>query len=97
MVAASFLLLAVGHAVEPAVLYSFENLTDPTIDTQGLCDLTIPTTATAAPQTQQQSVSSVGNFLVFDYGAEPVPAPAAATGTERGGLAWQAASCAPRP
>lgn len=83
-------LLALGTTIEPAVLYSFEDLTDPTIDSKGLCNLSIPTTATATPQVQQASTVSVGSFLVFDYGAREIPA-------KGHGLTWQAKTCAPSP
>ena len=38
------LLLSAGCAIEPAVLYSFEDLTDPTVDSRGRCNLTVLTT-----------------------------------------------------
>ena len=77
--------------IEPAVLYNFEDVRDPTIDAKGLCNLSFPMPAfsTAKPQVQDGDAHSVGNFLVFDYGAPALPA-------NRTGLTWYAQSCAPR-
>ena len=49
-VTALMLAAAAGHAAAPAALDAYQNSPDPTIDTQGLCALTIPSTATAAPR-----------------------------------------------
>ena len=78
---------AASTAVPPASWYRFESLTDPTIDTQGLCNLTNPRPI-FEPQVQQQGLSSVGNFAVFNYNTPPVPAHSLRS--------WGAQSCAPR-
>jgi hypothetical protein len=76
----------------PAAYYRFENTSDATIDSRGLCPLVKQSGSSAAPQVQDASATSVGNFLVFNYGAHMMPA-APIGGT---GRAWRAESCAPR-
>ena len=49
----------------PVVLYSFEDLHDPTIDATGTCNLTVPAATKGAPQIQEQGIGSVGRFAVF--------------------------------
>ena len=72
----------------PVVLYSFEDLHDPTIDATGTCNLTVPAATKGAPQIQEQGIGSVGHFAVFGSASTPVAA--------NSRISWQAASCAPR-
>ena len=53
----------------PVAYYRFENVSDATIDSRGLCPLVKQSGSSAMPQVQDASTTSVGKFLVFNYGA----------------------------
>jgi hypothetical protein len=80
MIALGFVIASLGATV-PAAYYRFENVSDPTVDSSGLCALQVPSHSTAPVQVQDASASSVGRFLVFQYGFDVLP-------VETPGLQW---------